>query len=61
MSGLVHDLRLALRTLASRWRFFLLVIATMAIGIGTTVGSGRIWPTSRDRRWMLPIPAASCG
>jgi hypothetical protein len=38
MSGLVHDLRLALRTLASRWRFFLLVIATMAIGIGTTVG-----------------------
>ena len=38
MIGLFHDLRLALRALASRWRFSALVIATMAIGIGTTVG-----------------------
>jgi predicted permease len=38
MSHLAHDLRLALRALASRWRFSLLVIATMAVGIGSTVG-----------------------
>jgi putative ABC transport system permease protein len=38
MSHLAHDLRLALRTLASRWRFSALVIATLSVGIGTTVG-----------------------
>jgi len=38
MSGLLQDLKLALRALLLRWRFSLLVIATMAIGIGTTVG-----------------------
>src|SRR5262245_48585565 len=35
----LHELRLVLRSLCSRWRFSLLVIATMAVGIGTTVGA----------------------
>jgi predicted permease len=43
MSGLMQDMRLALRTLRSRWRFSLLVIATMAIGIGTTVSVWAYW------------------
>ncbi|MGD8330854.1 MAG: ABC transporter permease, partial [Acidobacteriota bacterium] len=39
MSGFLQDLKLALRALRSRWRFALLVVATMAVGIGTTVGA----------------------
>jgi len=38
MAGLVQDLKLAMRALVLRWRFSLVVIATMSIGIGTTVG-----------------------
>jgi putative ABC transport system permease protein len=38
MIAFLHDLRFVSRTLVSRWRFSLLVIATMAVGIGTTVG-----------------------
>jgi hypothetical protein len=38
MMALFHDLKLVVRTLVARWRFSLLVIATMAVGIGTTVG-----------------------
>jgi predicted permease len=39
MLALSLDLRWAFRSLLSRWRFSLLVIATLAVGIGATVGA----------------------